>query len=128
MTEKSPPQQLMEFVDDEDNLEEATEIDFVDEYGYRRNLEELSGHNAGLASVRRQREWWNSEFPSGIGAVEDSVAQRWRTHSTGRLLITVEVDSTNEKSATNAQPKRRPSLTNLNVPKEKDTGTFTFLQ
>ena len=118
----------LHFAEDEEILLEE-EIDLVDEYGYRRNPDELSGHNAGLVSVRRQRDWWSSEFPLGMGAVDDCVAQRWRTHSSGRTQTAAEVDASTENStvtAAQAQPKRRPSLTSLSTPKEKDAGTKTF--
>jgi hypothetical protein len=54
----------------------------IDEYGYARTREDLSGDKLGkgIQSITRQRLWWESEFPGGI--IDETLAQKWRKRST----------------------------------------------
>lgn len=53
----------------------------IDEYGYARTREDLSGDKLGkgIQSITRQREWWAAEFPNG--KLDTILAQKWRKRS-----------------------------------------------
>lgn len=63
----------------------------VDEYGYERTLEDLSGQNLdnGIAAIARQREWWRVKFPDG--QIDEAQAQKWRKRRTSVASVSVAV-------------------------------------
>ena len=50
----------------------------IDEYGYSRTKEDLSGDKLGrgIESITRQRQWWKAGFPGGF--IDPHLALKWR--------------------------------------------------